>query len=100
MQSAVAQRYEIREEQTIRKLEESKAAAESETIRSIKCPQCGYYLLDVYGYGHYLIRMKCRKCKFCETIDTALFRTIRGRINRDEGAGRMRYGKNLYLYRS
>ena len=36
-------------------------------------------MLDVYGHEHYLIRVKCRKCKFDETIDTALFRTMRHR---------------------
>ena len=41
------------------------------------CPKCGFYLLDIYGHDHYLIRVKCRKCKFNDTIDTALFRTIR-----------------------
>jgi len=32
-------------------------------------------------YDHYLVRVKCRKCKFDDTIDTALFRTMsrRGR---------------------
>lgn len=59
------------------KLAQSKAAAESLKIRTIKCPKCGFYLLDVYGHDHYLIRVKCRKCKFNDTIDTALFRTIR-----------------------
>lgn len=39
----------------------------------------GFYLLDVYGTDHCYIRVKCRKCKFDETIDTALFRTIRHR---------------------
>ena len=45
-------------------------------LRMIRCPRCGFYLLDVYGYNHYLVRVKCRKCKFNETIDTALYRTM------------------------
>ena len=64
------------------KLGQSKAAAESLKIRTIKCPKCGFYLLDVYGHDHYLIRVKCRKCKFNDTIDTALFRTIRLQNNK------------------
>lgn len=61
------------------KLEASRAGAEGEQLRTIRCPSCGFYLLDVYGYGHYYIRVKCRKCKFDETIDTALFRTMKQR---------------------
>ena len=34
------------------------------------------FTLDVYGHDHYYIRVKCRKCKFDELIDTALFRTL------------------------
>ena len=61
------------------KLEQSKKLAESQELRTIRCPSCGFYMLDVYGHEHYLIRVKCRKCKFDETIDTALFRTERHR---------------------
>lgn len=46
-------------------------------IRSVKCPSCHFPLLDVYGQGHYFIRVKCRKCKFNEVIDTAYFRTVK-----------------------
>ena len=59
------------------KLEESRKMAESRELRTIRCPNCGFYMLDVYGREHYLVRVKCRKCKFNETIDTALFRTVR-----------------------
>ena len=61
------------------KLEASRAGAEGEQLRTIRCPSSGFYLLDVYGHGHYYIRVKCRKCKFDETIDTALFRTMKQR---------------------
>ena len=84
------------------KLDQSRKLAEQQTARAIRCPSCGFYLLDVYGQGHYLIRVKCRKCKFDETIDTALFRTMKRHrrywhlINRKR---RMRaYGKDLHLY--
>ena len=61
------------------KPEESVQAAMILPLRTIKCPNCGFYLLDVSGYDHYFVRVKCRKCKFDETIDTALFRTIKRR---------------------
>ena len=84
------------------KLEASRAGAAGEPLRTIRCPSCGFYLLDVYGHDHYYIRVKCRKCKFDETIDTALFRTMKRHrrychlINRKR---RMRaYGKDLHLH--
>ena len=67
-----------------------------------RCPSCGFYLLDVYGQGHYLIRVKCRKCKFDETIDTALFRTMRSKNRSCWLKKRKRrmsaYGKDLHMY--
>lgn len=69
------------------KLEQSKSAAETLQLRTIRCPRCGFYMLDVYGHDHYLVRVKCRKCKFDETIDTALFRTMRSRKYRRHAAG-------------
>ena len=84
------------------KLEASRAGAAGEPLRTIRCPSCGFYLLDVYGHDHYYIRVKCRKCKFDETIDTALFRTMKRHrrychlINRKR---RMKtYGKDLHLH--
>jgi phage FluMu protein Com len=58
------------------KLEQSRKLAQNREPRAIRCPRCGLYLLDVYGHDHYLVRVKCRKCKFDETIDTAFFRTM------------------------
>ena len=69
------------------KLEQSKRAAESQELRTIRCPRCGFYMLDVYGNDHYLVRVKCRKCKFNETIDTALFRTMRSRKYKRRASG-------------
>ena len=72
-----------RAEETEQKLRRSKDAARLLGKRTILCPVCGFRLLDVYGSGHYLIEVKCRKCKFRDTIDTALFRTVRhGKRNR------------------
>ncbi len=66
------------------KLERSRQLAQCRELRSIRCPVCGFYLLDVYGFDHYLVRVKCRKCKFDETIDTALFRTLQLRGQRKQ----------------
>lgn len=62
-----------------RKLEITRETLPGEQIRTIRCPNCGFYLLDVYGRDHCFVRVKCRKCKFNETIDTALFRTVKRR---------------------
>ena len=58
------------------KLDQSKLLTEHLEVRVIQCPVCGYRLIDVFGYDHYLVRVKCRKCKFEEVIDTAYFRTM------------------------
>ena len=73
------------------KLKDSRERAEGRIMRGIRCPHCGYYLLDVYGRGHYLLRIKCHKCKYTETIDTALFRTMRSAREK-----RMRYYQKRY----
>lgn len=65
------------------KLARSRAEAEKLELRQVKCPNCGFYLLDVYGRDHHYTRVKCRKCKFNEVIDTALFRTVRIRQYRN-----------------
>ena len=59
------------------RLSRSRAMVGQRPVRTIRCPYCGFHLLDVYGYDHYLIRVKCRKCKFSDVIDTALFRTMK-----------------------
>ncbi len=61
------------------RLARSRTLAGQKPERTIRCPNCGFHLLDVYGYDHCLVRVKCRKCKFCDVIDTALFRTVRSR---------------------
>lgn len=58
------------------RLAASRAGAEAKVLRTIRCPSCGFHLLSVYGQDHYYIQVKCQKCKFAETIDTALFRTM------------------------
>lgn len=65
-----------------KKLEMSREGVDVAQLREIRCPHCGFYLLDVYGRDHYYIRVKCRKCKFDELIDTALFRTMKRRGRR------------------
>ena len=77
MTQAVVERYSKPEPAVLEKLEQSRLGAEKLVRREIKCPNCGFYLLDVYGRDHHYTRVKCRKCKFNDVIDTALFRTIR-----------------------
>ena len=73
------------------RLMRSRAMAGKKPVRTIMCPKCGFHLLDVYGSDHYLIQVKCRKCKFNDVIDTALFRTMsRKRSLRYKFAGRHR----------
>ena len=60
-------------------LEESKKMAEGEELRLIKCPQCGFILMKVIGRNHVIVKVKCQKCKFCEVMDIALFRTVKRR---------------------
>lgn len=59
------------------RLEQSRKATEGKELRTIRCPGCGFYLLDVENYEHYIVRVKCRKCKFNDVIDTAFFRTMK-----------------------
>ena len=61
------------------KLAQSRLGLQKGKLRTIRCPCCGFYLLDVVGRDHCYIRIKCNKCKFNEVIDTALFRTLRFR---------------------
>ena len=78
MKTAI-KRYKVSDPELEHKLELSRKLAEILNLRTIRCPCCGFYMLDVYGHDHYLVRVKCRKCKFSEVIDTALFRTVKGR---------------------
>ena len=92
-----SERYEKIRPEVLEKLKRSGDAAEGLPLRAIRCPCCGFYLLNVHGYGHYLVQVKCRKCKFQQTIDTALFRTVRRGSRYRFRAGK-KYGKDLYLY--
>ena len=78
------------------RLEQSRKATEGKALRTIRCPGCGFYLLDVEDYEHYIVRVKCRKCKFNDVIDTAFFRTMKKKqLNRlkkySEELGKVRY---------
>ena len=83
----VSERHARSDPELRRKLAMTQASLPKEGLRTIRCPNCGFYLLDVYGKGHCFVRVKCRKCKFDETIDTALFRTVR-RKGRDRPSRR------------
>ena len=91
------ERYGPMRPEILEKLKRSAEVAEGIPVRAIRCPCCGFYLLNVHGNGHYLVQVKCRKCKFQQTIDTALFRTVRNRSKIRFRAGK-RHGKDLYLY--
>ena len=97
MQASLLYRNTMREDTAFR-LEESKKAAEDLVLRNIRCPSCGFHLLNVYGKGHYLLQIKCQKCKFSDVIDTALFRTVRGIAKRKRAW--MRDGEDIYMYSS
>lgn len=60
-------------------LEECQEQMEYDLFRTVRCPRCGFSLLTVQGRDHYIVQLKCRKCKFNEPIDTALFRTVKVR---------------------
>ena len=71
--------------------ERSETDTQVEHLREVRCPKCGFYLLNVFGYDHYIVRVKCRKCKFNDVIDTALFRTLKRRDYRRYRPLRRRY---------
>ena len=50
---------------------------ESSKLRPVRCPNCGFRLMDVVGYDHMIIKTKCSRCKFEEAIDVALYRRIK-----------------------
>ena len=62
------------------RLAQSRAGAEKLELREIKCPNCGFYLLDVYGRDHHYTQVKCRKCKLEEPLNLAYFRRIKKRV--------------------
>lgn len=75
--TSMRDRYGTMDPSVLERLTVSRVEAENSEKREIKCPICGFYLMDVYGREHYIARVKCRKCKFNEPIDTALFRTVK-----------------------
>lgn len=60
MQAQSARQYDP---ELLNKLALSQLAAEELIKREIKCPVCGFYLMDVYGRDHHITRVKCRKCR-------------------------------------
>ena len=70
MMQTVAERYQKPlPVEIVSKLEVSRRQAERLVKREIKCPNCGFHLLEVYGTDHHITRVKCQKCKFNELID-------------------------------
>ena len=62
---------------TFRKLPEE----ETSKLRSIRCPSCGFKLIEIVGHEHTIISVKCSRCKFSEAIDTALYRRMKRNRN-------------------
>ena len=71
-----------REQDVCEKLAGIKAQVREEELRQVKCPICGYCILLTYGYDHFFYKAKCRKCKFEDVIDAALFRKAGNRRKR------------------
>ena len=55
MQAQSARQYDP---ELLNKLALSQLAAEELIKREIKCPVCGFYLMDVYGRDHHITRVK------------------------------------------
>ena len=55
------------------KLAASRAGAQNFQLRTIRCPCCGFYLLDVYGREHYgqTVRMNLRPVQLFSLIGRA-----------------------------
>lgn len=64
-----------------KKLDTARKQSETLELRDVKCPVCGYKILEVFGYGHYIMKIKCQKCKFNDVVDVACFRTMKTRRN-------------------
>lgn len=54
MQAQSARQYDS---ELLNKLALSQLAAEELIKREIKCPVCGFYLMDVYGRDHHITRV-------------------------------------------
>ncbi len=63
------------------KINTARKQSETLELRNVKCPVCGYKILEVFGYGHYIMKIKCQKCKFNDVVDVACFRTMKARRN-------------------
>ena len=75
---------------------QAREAAQDEPLRTIRCPQCGFPLMNFYGTRKVILEVKCPKCKFSDFIDTRHFKILNmcfdemngeWRIVKDEGYG-------------
>ena len=76
-------RYPELSQDTVEKLEKSKAEVEGMEPHELKCPICGFTLAKVYDdrQGHF--QLKCNKCKFDGVINMAYFRRVKGPVCRN-----------------
>lgn len=72
-------RYILLPSEVQEKLDFSRKQSETLEMRDVKCPVCGFKVLEVFGHEHQIMRVKCRKCKFNDIMDIALFRTMKVR---------------------
>ena len=63
------------------KLAASREGAGAMPIRTIRCPNCGFFLLNVFGQDHYYLQVKCQKCKFDGPLDPRYFRRMKAYRN-------------------
>jgi|GEM_PF-2576733 len=75
-QSNIGVSFDVQE-----KINMARKQSETLELRNVKCPICGYKILEVFGYGHYIMKIKCQKCKFNDVVDVACFRTMKTRRN-------------------
>lgn len=55
---------------------QAREAAQDEPLRTIRCPQCGFPLMNFYGTRKVILEVKCPKCKFSDFIDTRHFKIL------------------------
>ena len=63
-------------EQKMLYCQQAREAAQDEPFRTIRCPQCGFPLMNFYGTRKVILEVKCPKCKFSDFIDTRHFKIL------------------------
>ena len=58
-------------------LNRSRDSVGDKELRNVKCPRCGFKLMQVYGHADIPVEIRCGKCKYTDIINLAFFRTQR-----------------------